>query len=347
MDPGKRYETLGSEMKKFITAEQEAWTSAYLHQLLLSPCPMRTVQLRPGGCLHTHGRRIWASGSQVFYNRCDDLCPRKRACVYDTGQWAWLLFVPEQRPVSTSASKLCRKVRHPGITVSMLTSEEFSHKYTTMSAALINATNRSWIHICSIHFKQPLLKTINTIIKWSQLAGLTSTIPVCPQGLKPNWADPTGVYLRNQYRELSPSLRRRGRPPGSAPGAVRGPRSQRLGPVGFSPRSVLHDWVGSMAERLEMLLPFYDIRLESFYDLKVNRHFQRQTRVRSSLEIQFVFIYLFRLVSPPHAFAHSVSVSFGNLWRQNGGPSVLFPSCCASCPEQSLALRGWGAVKCR
>lgn len=78
------------------------------------------------------------------------------------------------------------------------------------------------------------------------------------------------MYLRNQYRELSPSLRRRGRPPGSAPGAVRGPRSQRLGPVGFSPRSVLHDWMGSMAERLEMLLPFYDIRLESFYDLKVN-----------------------------------------------------------------------------
>lgn len=121
------------------------------------------------------------------------------------------------------------------------------------------------------------------------------------------------MYLRNQYRELSPSLRRRGRPPGSAPGAVRGPRSQRLGPVGFSARSVLHDWMGSMAERLEMLLPFYDIRLESFYDLKVNRHFQRQTSVRSSLEIQFVFVYLFRLVSPPHAFAHSVSVSFGNL----------------------------------
>lgn len=68
-----------------------------------------------------------------------------------------------------------------------------------------------------------------------------------------------------------------------------------------------------MAERLEMLLPFYDIHLESFYDLKVNRHFQRQMNVRSSLEIQFVFVYLFRLVLPPHAFAHSVCVSFGNL----------------------------------
>lgn len=62
-----------------------------------------------------------------------------------------------------------------------------------------------------------------------------------------------------------------------------------------------------MAERLKILLPFYDINLGSFYDLKVDQYFQRRTSVKSSLEIQYVFVHFFCLESPPDPFAHSVS----------------------------------------